>query len=151
MENVNLIRKIAWSFHKTTGLDYEDLFQEAYLAYVDALKHYNPAKSAITTYMWHCITSRLTNYIKQEDKHRKHLLPLEYADTKSTSINSFFESLTEDAAALAESALKINVNVVPLTHKNADKVIKKELINKGWNMGRIMRAITDIKSRLAYV
>ena len=38
MEHINLIRKIAWSFSTSTGLEFEDLFQEAALAYCEALK-----------------------------------------------------------------------------------------------------------------
>ena len=40
MEDINLIRKIAWSFHHTTGHDWDDLFQEGALAYLECLAKY---------------------------------------------------------------------------------------------------------------
>ena len=51
MKHLNLIRKIAWSFHKTTGLDWDELFQEATLSYLKALKTYDKKRGAITTYV----------------------------------------------------------------------------------------------------
>jgi len=66
--NINLIRKIAWSFHKSTHLEFDDLFQEAAIAYHVALKSYDPAKGKITTFATHCILSHLKNYTRKELK-----------------------------------------------------------------------------------
>ena len=151
MENERLIRKIVWSFHLTTGLDPEDLFQEAYLAYVDGMKLYNPNKGAITTYMWYCVTSRLKNYLKQEDKHRQHLLPLIFAMHEPVNINPIFEDVSQDVAEFIESVVKINDNVVPLTRKNAVREITKGLSKEGWNIERIIQTITDVKSLLVSI
>jgi RNA polymerase sigma factor (sigma-70 family) len=69
MENIDLIRKIAWYFHKRTGIDWDDLFQEAALIYLEKLEDYDPSKGKLSTYMWHVISSHLKNFIKRWNKY----------------------------------------------------------------------------------
>ena len=66
MENLNLIRKIAWSFHNTTGIDYEELFSEASLAYCEALRTHDPEKSSLSTWAWTHMNLALTIFSKKE-------------------------------------------------------------------------------------
>ena len=40
----NLIRKISWSFHYTTGVDYDELYAEASLAYCEAMNDWSPER-----------------------------------------------------------------------------------------------------------
>lgn len=57
---MDLVRKLAWSFHRTTGIDFEDLVQEACLtwhAYVEDNPKYDPRRMALTSYAYLCIRS----------------------------------------------------------------------------------------------
>ncbi|MBS3776755.1 MAG: hypothetical protein KGY70_16275 [Bacteroidales bacterium] len=68
-QHLNLIRKIAWSFHNTTGLDWDDLFGEASLGYCEAVNSYNPGKGAkLTTWIYSCVQKKLINYCKYENR-----------------------------------------------------------------------------------
>ena len=67
---LNLIRQIAWSFHKTTGIEWDELFGEASLAYCEALRSYQPKKSKESTWIFNCIENRLINFCKMEWKHK---------------------------------------------------------------------------------
>lgn len=95
MENINLIRKVAWSFHETTGLDWDDLFQEAALAYLEAMKTYDSRKGKVSTYAWNCIVSRLRNYLREEKKWQEPLCDLEEAYTRETGYYSFWHKIPE--------------------------------------------------------
>jgi len=69
MKNLNLIRKLAWNFAKKTNVPFDDLFQEASIAYLEALKNFNPEeKVKETTYAWKCIKNHLIDYCKNEYK-----------------------------------------------------------------------------------
>ena len=103
MEHSKLLRKIALSFALSTGLEFDDLYQEANLAYLEALRTHDATKGKITTYLWHCVHNRLKNYIKQEEiikckKFDGELLPMDYVET-DISINEipFWESLNNEA------------------------------------------------------
>lgn len=96
MENINLIRKIAWSFHESTGLDWDDLFQEGALAYLEAMKTYDEKKGKITTYVWHCIVSRLKNYLKSEREYNHPLCSIEEARQELYYTSWFWEKIPEE-------------------------------------------------------
>jgi len=96
MENINLIRKLAWSFHHSTGLDWDDLFQEAALAYLEGMNTYDPDKGALSTHMWHVITSRLKNYVKQERNWKNPLCDLEEANGKGLNYTTFWDYIPDE-------------------------------------------------------
>lgn len=59
----NIIGKIAKSFHKTTGLDYDDLYSEGLLAYCLCAHKYEKKYGAKNTFLYHVINNHLKNYI----------------------------------------------------------------------------------------
>jgi len=146
MNNINLIRKIAWSFHKTTGKDWEDLFQEATLAYLEALHTYDPERGKITTYMWWCITSHLKSYLRKEATLTNHIYSIEDIPTDLPVFNpSLFESLTEDGQQIAKTVLKCPKKFVTCPRPTAYKRLHRVLSNKGWKTERVRRGIKDLE------
>lgn len=64
---LNLIRKITWSFHQTTGIEWDELFSEASLAYCEAINSYDETKkSKESSWVFTCIESQLKNFCKYE-------------------------------------------------------------------------------------
>lgn len=74
-KDLNSIRKIAWSFKKTTGLNWDDLFQEAAIAYIQSIKAYNKHKGSITTYAYRAASNRLKDYSHKELLYKRRFLP----------------------------------------------------------------------------
>lgn len=73
MENINLIRKIAWSFHKSTGIDYQEIFAEACRWYWEAKITWNPSRRAsFTTYAWRVMRNKLVDFTAIEKVRRMH-------------------------------------------------------------------------------
>ena len=106
MENINLIRKIAWSFHNTTGVEWDDLFQEAALAYYEGLSKYKSKEGKISTFMWHVISSRVLDFLRKEKKNIVFSEPVEDIFVTTTAYQpSFFEELTKDAQEIAKMIL----------------------------------------------
>lgn len=67
VENINMIRRIAWDFHFTTGLDFQDLFSEAILSYYEGVAAYDESRSAkITSFLYIRMKNHLINYCKNE-------------------------------------------------------------------------------------
>ena len=148
--NIALIRKIAWSFHNSIGEDWDDLFQEAALAYCEALKTYNPKKGKITTYMWWCITSHLKNYIKLEEKRNGHICSQEEMPATPTPASSFdYESLSEDAQQVAKAVIRDSRKYLSDTPQGARRKIAQNIFQENsWSWNRVRTAIQDL--RLAY-
>jgi len=95
MEHLNLLRKIAWTFHKSTGLDWDELFQEASLSYLKALKTYDPEKGKITTYIWCHVMSDLKDYEYKERLYHAPLCDLKEACNKVESQSSLWTFIPE--------------------------------------------------------
>jgi DNA-directed RNA polymerase specialized sigma subunit len=81
IENASLIRKLAWSFHKSTGVDYKELFSEACLAYYESLRSFNPMKGCKkTTHAWTVISNQLCDFVKREKQEPHHVSPFTLLD-----------------------------------------------------------------------
>ena len=131
MKDINLIRKIAWSFHKSTGLDWDDLFQEAALAYLEALQSYDKRKGKLSTHAWHCIVSRLKNYWKKEREWQEPLVDIEQALPQETNFYSFWqkipESLHNPVSIILEGASEMDsyfLDVLPKEEKVEKRLAK---------------------------
>lgn len=88
MEDLNLIRKIAWSFAKKTDLQYSELFSEAALQYCEAIKRFDPKKGVkFTTFATVHMKNLLINYCKKE-----HLLQSRIADADPHESGDAFQA-----------------------------------------------------------
>lgn len=69
---IGLMKKQAASFHKTTGLPFEDLLSNAHLAFVYAKATYDPNKSKFSTYLHNTCKTILIDYCKGQHPHYLH-------------------------------------------------------------------------------
>lgn len=79
MKDLNLIRKVAWTFTKKTGMDYDELFGEASLAYSEAIHTYDPTRGAkFITHAYTCMRNHLINFCKKETARRNRYICFDY-------------------------------------------------------------------------
>ena len=146
MENINLIRKIAWSFHKTTGYDWDDLFQEAALAYCEALKNYDPNRGQLTTYMWTAIKNHLQAFITYQDEYKNTVTPMENPIVdKPTSNPSFFDSLSREAMDIVDVIISSPAEFDLLEPKKAYKRVINKLRGRHWSAQKIKQGVKELK------
>jgi len=125
-ENINLIRKIAWSFHMSSGLDRDDLFQEAVIAYIYALQTYKPDKGKISTYVWNCISNTLNSYLEREMRVYPAQGDLEEAQHEVQLSFPFWEKIPESISKEVELILENAENIsipVKLRNKSTGKIV----------------------------
>lgn len=146
MENIDLIRKIAWSFHRTTGLEWDDLFQEAALAYCEGLKRYTPEHGKITTFMWHTITTHLKNYLrKQEYRHFTNSIE-EIPVRRSVNGTPLFEILSQEAQQVVKVILDSPMEFDRVkTNEDITRMVKKLRLKLPWKRIRIRREIKNLQ------
>ena len=147
MENLNLIRKIAWSFHRTTGLDWDDLFQEAAYHYLRALKTYDPDKGVyLSTYVWNFVSNELKNYIKKEKEAHEPLDRLEVARSLTHAPDPYWERLSDEARNAAEDILDHPEQYSCLDPLNARLLLRYRLLQSNWPISQVREAVRDLKS-----
>lgn len=142
-QNIQLIRKLAWSFHQTTGYDYDDLFQEAALAYCLCLKQWNPDRGKLSTFMWRSITGHLTNYLAKQKKQPVIEGTLEKVNT-SVEIDSLFEMLSNGAMEVARVVLSSPRPFITRP-ENAAKRIISLMSRRGWSKYRSKAVIKELQ------
>jgi RNA polymerase sigma factor (sigma-70 family) len=160
MDNINLIRKIAWSFHHSTGLDWDELFQEAALAYYSALRRYNLQHNGImrrrlksmrtTTFLYNCMRQHMINYLRREQrKWNGNIVPLKEAAGITTKENDFMEQLSRDAQQIVDVALHSFRTFDVTDSKQArNRLAQQMIVLRGWSWKRIWCAMRDIKLAL---
>jgi hypothetical protein len=107
-ENVNLVRKIAWSFHKSTGIDYKELFAEACLWYYEAVRTWSLERNTkLSTYAYSIIQKKLSDFAGIEKVRR--MSGIYTGGTRRQSYNEFLSSAYSfEIAEIDMDSLKIN-------------------------------------------
>ena len=146
--HVQLVRKLAWSFYYTTGIEFNELFQKAILEYYESLSEYDPEKGAITTYLSHRIRNRLLNYLAKE--RRTITLPESY-DTPYTPGTPWWQVAGQFVGRVAELVEMV------LTDESVDlnqpgKIVRGDLQRrcreKGWKHTEIWDTFRALKIQL---
>jgi RNA polymerase sigma factor (sigma-70 family) len=140
-----LLRKIAKSFSLSTGMDYEDFYQEAYIAYLEAMKTHNPERGAVTTHIWWCVTNHLKNYLKEQEKEKVYSIDDIQCDKPSPASFSL-DVLSGEAQEIAKVILESPVDFDLLDRYEVKKKIKAVLLNQGWSMKKIFSGFRELQS-----
>lgn len=148
MENINLIRKVAWSFHKTTRIDFNELVQEASLAYLSASKNYDESKGSFSTFVWWAMTNHLKNFVKEEKSFYAPLKSIEDAHSIHAYHSDLFDLLSKDASTIL-SVVSRNPRYYTFNQRNGQRKIANRMKSHGWNIGKIWVAMRDLHFALA--
>lgn len=146
-ENEGLLRKLSWAFHRSTGVDVDDLFQEASIAYLKSLETYDPKKGKLTTHAWWCISNHLKTFVKEEREHTFAICEFDEELEKEYVYSPFncFENLTEDAQQVAEVVLRSPTLYVTRTQEDVVSRLKNVMEQHGWPRSKTMNAINFLK------
>ena len=154
MDNIDLIRKIAWSFHQTTGIEFDDLFQEAYIGYAHAMKTYDPKKGKISTHIWWCVSAQLKRYLYQQEEYKckkyqnGFILSMEDINVESFKVtyqNHFWESLTREAQEIVELVLTTPTPFIKNGRIKARKRVGNIMTQRGWSMKKVKFGLSNLK------
>ena len=145
IENINLIRKIAWSFHTTTGHSWDDLFQEGMIAYLKAIKTHDPKRGALSTYVWHCVESHLKNYLRLEREYKAPLCDLEELRKHATCETPVWESLSARAQKAVNMILDNPERLLALPPILAEQMIRKILFENNWTSEEVRKAMKELR------
>ena len=150
MENEKLLRKIANSYSVTTGVEFADLFQEAYIAYHEALKSFDPNKSKLSTYVWHCVSRHLRNYVKLEKPYMEtvSIETPEVMNKAGLSVTNFFDALSFEAQQIAKIMFQRQGFYTFAKPPEREKKIRQTMIRRGWNEKKIEVGLHDLEYAL---
>jgi hypothetical protein len=160
MDNINLIRKITWQYFMNSGMDFDELFGEASVAYYEALETYDPDKGSLSSYVWNGMSGRLCNVLTREKRYTYDSLEYEDCDDDASHTysnepyvlpNLFFEvweELGDQAKQVASMVLADPYNYLDKSPKLARGQIVQELRGKGWSWSVIWKTLGELKTTL---
>ena len=154
MENQNLLRKIAWSYAKRSRVEFEDLLQEANLAYLEAIRTHQQEKGMLSTHIWHCVHNHLINYLKSESKYLCE--NVEEHDISESYSENIFDRMTKEAAEVVRIIIDAPWELIGMfkDKENPPKKVKTEARNRiadmlsdmGWEEKKIESAFSCLQN-----
>ncbi len=164
-EELSIIRKVVWSYVRgNQWIEFEDLFAEACLAYIEAAPAYNPEKGKKSTYIWTVIRNRLNTLLWQKSKNKE--FPVDWRDehynlisdqrmnTNPESLIIAQEEWQERMTSLSPEA-RVICSLVLGGDYQTDKPrksrgeIAKELRKQGWSHGTVWKTFRELKGALS--
>lgn len=150
IKDINLIRKAAWSFHATTGLEFNELLGEATIAYYEAKATHNPKKSKLTTWAYRHIQNHLKNFSKRQIMYvQDAYIPERSVHQPPTPFFEIAELFSDSGLAIVNRVLDNPHNYLSMSAKSARGTIVKELRQEGWSWSQIWNAMGDVKNVLS--
>ena len=152
-----LIKKICWSWHKTTGIEFETLEAEANVAFVECQKNYNPERGKFSTLLWHAIESHFKNLITPRQKYNGTEVDLEDIALSGNSnpekeciLKNLLSNLSFEATTIINTVLEAPADLIEMLPKPrlSKHQLQKYLRTKGWKIPAILRAFSEIKKAL---
>ncbi len=153
-ENINLLRKLAWSFHRTTGVEWDELFSEACLSFILSLRSYKPKKGKLSTHVQTCITNHLIDFTRRyhDITPASNILDDEtFRHSEGETDTSFLDtlhSLSEEAQYVCNVILSNPEEFLEESKRLARKHVVDRLRKEGWSWPKIWRSFREIKSAL---
>lgn len=127
---MDAIRKLAWSFHYTTGLEFEELVGEASLAYAEALQDFDPDKEVkVLTYCYGRMKNHLISYCRGQ-KYRKYITDYEEEHSgiyEHSMENSMLDKFTGKAREVVEWIIEEALSPAQILTRTKGDIQHKEL------------------------
>jgi len=159
-EPLNIVRKVVWSYARSTGLDFDELYSEAYLAYLEAAPSYDPAKGKKSTFIWNVVRNHINSLLKAKkeihvDKEAMETLLEGHEELDPERIiiaeecwEELFNSLSPEAKMICLLMNNGEVYVNTDKPREARGIIARELKARGWGENKIWATFREIKQTL---
>jgi hypothetical protein len=155
---LNILQSLAWKMHKKTGIDSEELFGEACLAYIKKMPSYKAARGKMSTFVYMVAYTRLVEYVGNEFKGGEkmhHELPKTIRSLSHLLIDN---KLPDQSIMFIGKMNELNLNarkICKLIFENPmqfagmdEKHLERYLKQMGWPYTKIKSGFNEIISSL---
>jgi len=151
---LDLLKKIAWSFHYTTGIEWSELYSEACYNYCLLMRNYDHTKGKISAYVYTAVSNSLRNYILKEGRNVP-TVSMEFsyepeADTIMDDMNLLLEALNDDGKFIFEAILISPKSFIKEALKLDREMISTFCGSRGWGENRINNGVRNINQILKF-
>ena len=154
MKDLNLIRKISWSFVKSTGEEFDELFSEAALGYMKAIRSYNSEKAKLSTWAVKIMTNQLITFCAKEKTYGDFLEFFENDIPGQDNIEGkylfkeWIQNLSQDSQLICKTIFEAPDEILAESSKASRGKLVRKLRSLKWSWSRIWNGVRDIKIAL---
>ncbi len=150
----NMIYKIAWSFHKTTGIDFKELESESNWLFVRAAGKWDGRrkKAKFSTYLYRVLTNGLIRFVNKWGKFHP---PEEVIESYEILIKGcdketrILSKLSDEGKEVAQMLLNIPSETLEIiSPRKIRGDLRRELRFQGWSFPLINKTISEIREVL---
>lgn len=152
-----LLHKWAHSYRGTTGIEEEELFSEACLAYVYAINSFDANKGVqMSTWISRCVKNKLNDFIREAYRKEVTLFEEGKMDTFASpdafyrifSLEDIYTQLSANAKFICSLIIDKQVDLTAVPPKMARGEIQRELRELGWFWSDIWETFKELKNVL---
>jgi len=141
----NMLLKLAWSFHRSSGKELEELISESFVAYCEAVESFSPEKqTCLSTWIYHCVKNHLITWTQKQPFSLGGEVDFEIITNEIEGQFEFLEGLSimsRDAQSICQMVLDS-----PAVLQKAE--ITQSLLGQRWSWKRIRGGIKEIRLHL---
>ena len=153
-----LIYKATWHFHKTTGIEYDEVLGIAGVSYSIALRDFDPEKGSFSTLFWRCMRNAIVDFQRKMemetdtfdfDFDETRVPPNTKNPEKAVIFKDLIEKMEKRASDICKLVLS-NAEIAELADKPklARGKIKQKLRDQNWKWRDIWEGFDEIKNSL---
>lgn len=153
-----MLHKLAWNFHTTTGLESEDLFGEACLAFVKAYRSFDQEKGDLAPRVWVCVSNHLCSYVRHQKTLPKPTFYLDedlfdIADPKdevetTENLSAILSKMARDAVHIVRLIESSPLELAEFSRVAYRRSLVERLREEGWSWRRIKSAMNGVRDAL---
>lgn len=164
-DDIKLISKIAWSYQRTTGLDFDDLFSVASIGYCRGINTWKEnAGAKRTTWCYYCMQNELNGYLQQRERFYQfpedndsedddipfedYYLQNEIDPYKELEFKDSIKALSTNSRTLIKIIFESPNEFLEQAPKLNRGKIKNLLRKQGWSWSEIWNSFKEIKELL---
>jgi len=151
---LGLMRKVAWSYIRQAPntVDPDELINEAFLAYKEALVSFDEEKGKFSTWLWHCARRRIQRYLYNEKKQVRHLTMEEVPGSAMMIETKPLYELIEQLGDTAKEVCQIIVDnpqlFASLGRGKSKAKLQQTLRERGWQHKKIQGAFAELQTAM---
>jgi len=142
--NLGPMRSLAWQLHRSSGLEYDDLYAQCCLEYCIQQQKYKkggPAKRS--TYIYAAVKNGVINYIVKYLRHCHE--PLNGKSLSYTPQYEFFKNVPHEVQAIIDKIMEMDEKQPNKPPKILRGIVRDALREGGWTGKRIQTAFRETK------
>lgn len=153
----NLIYKIAWTYHRKTGVDFEELVSEGNIAFCNAKKNFNPNKNIkFCTYLYCCLKNQMKDFVDKQNNHCDFNEIKFYLEDKNSQFQiKLFENLSDSSKIIVKTIINPPEEIIKWAQndkwpkkRDGKKHLSRYFREKGWKFQDIWNSFNEIQTVL---